>query len=43
MGELIGYDDLPENILRQIDHVVMIWKKYIAEDLSVYICTDQSY
>jgi len=38
MGELIGYDDLPENILRQIDHVVMIWKKYTAEDLvGVYL------
>lgn len=38
MKNLIGYNDLPKEISRQIDEVVSIWRKYMGDELvGVYL------
>ena len=38
MGNLLGYKDLPQEIVNQINSVVAIWKKHVGEDLiGVYL------
>ena len=38
MRDLVGYNDLPEEISHQIEKVVDIWKKYVNDELvGVYL------
>lgn len=33
MSNIIGYNDLPEEIINQINKLVNIWKKYVNDEL----------
>ena len=33
MGDLLGYKDLPFEILNQINNVVDIWKRYLGDNI----------